>query len=54
MDSGAKEWVGVQQEQAMIESDKEQLEKLTVCVVSYEKVHHFVDQRKKDLGLVEC
>ena len=54
MDLGAKEWVGVQQEQATVESDKEQLEKLTVCVVSYKKVHRFVDQKKKDLGLAEC
>ena len=53
MDSVAKEWAEVQQGQAMAESDKKQLVKLTVCAVSCKRVHHFVDQENEDLEPVE-
>ena len=53
MDSVVKGWAEVQQEQAVVERDKEQLERLIVCIENCEKVHHFVDQKKGNLELVE-
>ena len=37
----------VQQEQAKVEVGKRQVEKLTVCIESCEKVQYFVDQKKE-------